>query len=114
MTLIFFHKNKFILTEFPWLVKDLQRNPDPTDFDLITQRALMTFSKSLENSTEKSLQILAFRMAEVDRVVCRVSFPNQKLDLPPSIHCGRNDDLLKKVPAHMMGATEGEQKAPSL
>jgi hypothetical protein len=26
MTLVFFHKNKFILTEFPWLVKDLQRN----------------------------------------------------------------------------------------
>jgi hypothetical protein len=33
MTLVFFHKNKFILTEFPWLVKDLQRNPDSTDFD---------------------------------------------------------------------------------
>jgi hypothetical protein len=77
------------------------------------QRALMTFSKLLEDSTEKSLQIFAFGMAEIDRVVCGVSFPNQKLDLPPSIHCGRKDDFLKKVPVHMMGTTEGEKKASS-
>jgi hypothetical protein len=86
---MFFHKNKPILTEFPWLVKDL------------------------ENSTDKSLQIFTFGMAEIDRVIHGMSSPPQKLDLPSSIHCGREDDLLKKVPAHMMGATEGEKKAPS-
>ena len=79
-----------ILTEFRWLVKDL------------------------ENSTEKSLQIFTFGMAEIEWVVHGVSFPNQKLDVPLPIHCGREDDLLEKVPAHMMGATEGEKKAPSL
>ena len=73
----------------------------------------MTFSKLLENSTEKSLQIFTFGMAEIDRVVHGVSSPSQELDLPPPIHCGREDDLLKKVPTHMMGATEGEKKAAS-
>jgi hypothetical protein len=89
ITLIFFHKNKSILTEFPWLVKEL------------------------EYSTEKPLQIFTFGMAEIDWVVHGMSPPTQKLDLPPSIHCGREDDLLKKVPAHMMGATKGEKKALS-
>jgi hypothetical protein len=37
ITLMFFHKNKLMLTEFPWLVKELQGIPDSTDFDLITQ-----------------------------------------------------------------------------
>jgi hypothetical protein len=52
-------------------------------------------------------------MAEIDRVVHGVSSPNQNLDIPPAIHCGREDDLLKKVPAHMMGTTEREKKTPS-
>jgi hypothetical protein len=52
-------------------------------------------------------------MAEIKRVVHGVSSPNQKLDPPPPIHCGREDDLLEKVPAHMMGTTKGEKKAPS-
>jgi hypothetical protein len=77
------------------------------------QRALRTSPEFLENFTEKSLQIFTLEMAEIDRVVHGMSSPTQKLDLPPSIHCGREDDLLKKVPAHMMGATEGEKKAPS-
>jgi len=94
ITLIFFHKNKLILTEFPWLVKELE--------------------DSLEDSAEKSLQIFAFGMAEIDRVVHGVPSPNQKLDFSPSIHCRREDHLLKKVPAHMMGTTEGEKKASSL
>jgi len=94
ITLIFFHKNKLILTEFPWLVKELR-------------------NRELEDSADEPFQIFTFGMAEIDRVVHGVSSPNQKLDLPASIHCGRENDLLKKVPAHMMGTTEGEKKPPS-
>jgi hypothetical protein len=67
--------------------------------------------KELQDSADQPPQVFPLGMAEMDRMVDGLSPAAKELNLLTRIHGGRKDHFLEKVPAHVVGAGEGEQEA---
>ena len=65
----------------------------------------------LQHSADHASQIFSLGVRQVDGMIDRVPSSGQELNPSARIYGRGEDDLLKEIPVHVVGAGEGEEKA---